>query len=128
MNQRKLKHNEGGPQIYKSSLDCILTVSIVFYSIFLSGCFQLHSLNACTRNIINIEVQIWLPLPLPLRDNQPIRCVSYIRLTNQMCTRPVRGSDSGSGSQIWTFLILIFLPALDPMQDTHICCKNRFFK
>ncbi|CAB4017079.1 kidney mitochondrial carrier 1-like [Paramuricea clavata] len=25
MNQRKLKHNEGGSQIYKSSLDCILT-------------------------------------------------------------------------------------------------------
>jgi hypothetical protein len=49
---------------------------------------------------INMVVQIWLPLPLPLRDHQPIRCVWYIRLTNQTRIKPVSGSRSGS--QIWT--------------------------
>jgi hypothetical protein len=29
-----------------------------------------------------------LPLSLSLRNHQPIRCVRYIRLTNQMCTEP----------------------------------------
>jgi hypothetical protein len=58
----------------------------------------------CARHT-NIEVQIWLPLPLLLRDHQPIKCVWYIRLTNQMRTKPVRGSGNGSGTQIWTSII-----------------------
>jgi hypothetical protein len=42
-----------------------------------------------------------LLLPL-LRDHQPITsCISYIRLTNQMCTKPVKGSAVVELSQIW---------------------------
>jgi hypothetical protein len=54
--------------------------------------WYLYTLHFVVYNCMNnIEVQIWLPLPLPLRDHQPIRCVWYIRLTNQIRTKPVRG-------------------------------------
>jgi hypothetical protein len=53
----------------------------------------------------SIEVQIWLPQPLPLRDHQLIGCVWYIQLTNPMRTKPVRRSGSGSGTQIWTSIL-----------------------
>jgi hypothetical protein len=82
-------------------------MSTIAFKWLLTSAFIIADRNVITwisRLWHNREVQIWLPLPLPLplRDYQPIKCVSYIRLANQMRTKPVRGS----GTQIWSYLII----------------------
>jgi hypothetical protein len=71
-----------------------------------SGCqFPQSQCHPSPRTGIALGTRL---LPLPLWDHQPIRCVWYIRLTNQMRTKPVyRARGSGSGSQIWTSIMTI---------------------
>ena len=57
MNQRKLKHNESGPQIYKNSLDCILTVSVLVStgaSAISEGDIFIYS---CSAQLISFEIE-----------------------------------------------------------------------
>ena len=75
------------------------------------------------------EVQIWLPLQLPLMDHSTIRCVWYIgiiQLTNEVHTKPARGTGSSRGVKsephyyqfLWNFFKHTFVVALPSVSRT----------
>lgn len=80
----------------------------------------------CSKSGFHIisEVQIWLQLPLPLKNREPIKCDKFFRSTNHERNRPTKSCGSGNGSQIWASLSFMEIQVLIERFDNYVKTWN----